>query len=41
MKLSNSPKCKFCNDNDDIIHFMLYCLKVKEFWNSFFSGGIE
>ena len=26
----------FCNDDDDIIHFMLYCLKVKEFWNSFF-----
>ncbi len=36
MKLSDSPKCKFCNDDDDIIHFMLYCLKVKEFWNSFF-----
>ncbi len=26
MKLSDSPKCMFCND-DDIIHFMLRCNK--------------
>ncbi len=37
MKISASPKCTFCNEeDDDIIHFILYCPRVKQFWKSFF-----
>ena len=35
-KIVNTTKCDYCTDRDDILHFFLYCPKVKDFWNSFF-----
>ncbi len=35
INLSNSPKCLFCNEIDNIRHFFLFCQKVHNFWNSF------
>ena len=37
MKISDSPKCNFCNKNDTLLHFFLYCPKVKQFWHSLFQ----
>ncbi len=34
--LISSPKCLFCNEIDNIKHFLLFCPKVHNFWNSFF-----
>ncbi len=32
-----SPKCLFCNEIDNIKHFLLFCPKVHNCWNSFFQ----
>ena len=36
-KISESPTCKFCPDEDSLIHFFATCPKIKEFWSTFFS----
>jgi hypothetical protein len=46
MKLADNPTCLYCNELDDLRHFFLFCLKSKQFWNSFFNwwnslGDIE
>jgi hypothetical protein len=37
MKLKDSPLCSYCDQEDSICHFFLFCPKVKDFWHSFFS----
>ncbi len=41
MKLVDSPNCLYCNNIDDISHFFLSCEKTRNFWQSFFFGGIK
>ena len=46
MKIADSPKCKFCNEDDTIRHFFLFCPKIDAFWFSFISwwnglGGLH
>ncbi len=36
MKLVDSPNCLYCNNIDDIKHFLLSCEKTRNFWQSFF-----
>ncbi len=37
INLINSPKYLFCNEINNIRHFLLICPKVHNFWNSFFQ----
>ena len=32
-KIKDSPKFDYCDDRDNIVHYILLCNKVKEFWN--------
>ncbi len=41
MKLVDSPNCLYCNNIDDMKHFLLSCEKTKTFGNFFFPGGIK
>ncbi len=36
MKLVDSPNCLYCNNIDDIKHFLLSCEKTRNVWQSFF-----
>ena len=36
LKVRLDSKCSFCNDEDTITHFFLYCDEVKKMWNRFF-----
>ncbi len=33
IKIKDSSKCTFCDEEDSITHYFLYCNKVKEFWD--------
>lgn len=33
-KVVDSPKCQFCEDLDDIIHYFTSCRRVIDFWNN-------
>ena len=37
IKVKESDKCNFCYEVDDIQHFLLYCDRVVDFWQSFFK----
>ena len=37
MTIVDSPKCKFCDEDDTIRHFFLLCPKIDAFWFSFFT----
>ncbi len=37
INLINSPKCLYCNEIDNIRHFVLFCPKVYNLWNIFFQ----
>jgi hypothetical protein len=37
MKLTDSPICSYCHEEDTIHHFFLFCPKVREFWSLFFN----
>ncbi len=37
MKLVDSPNCLYCNNIDDIKHFLLSGEKTRNFWQSFVS----
>lgn len=37
MKIIDNPTCIFCEEVDDLIHFILFCPKTREFWNFFFN----
>ncbi len=41
MKLVDSPNCLYSNNVDDIKRFLLSCKKTRNFWQSFFYGGLE
>ncbi len=36
MKLVDIPNCLYCNNIDDIRHFLLFCEKTRNFWQSSF-----
>ncbi len=36
MKLVDGPNCLYCNNIDDIKHFLLSCEKTRNFWQPFF-----
>ena len=33
--ITDSSKCNFCDEEDNIQHFLLYCKNTHSFWNSF------
>lgn len=35
LKVTNSPICTFCDDDDTIIHYLAHCHTVVNFWNDF------
>jgi hypothetical protein len=37
IKIADSPKCQFCNNEDNITHFFLFCPIAHNFWNTFFT----
>ena len=37
-KISDSPKCKFCEDVDTIEHFLVYCGRVHRLWKQLFRS---
>ncbi len=41
MKLVDSPNCLYCNNIDDIKHFLLSCEKTRSFCQSFFLWWIR
>ncbi len=41
MKLVDSQNYLYCNNIDEIRHFLLSCEKLETFGNLFVSGGIE
>ncbi len=34
IKLKDSEICNYCNEVDDIVHYILKCSKVRDFWNA-------
>lgn len=34
LKVKDSPRCTFCNEIDDIMHFLFECNETNEFWDS-------
>ncbi len=37
MKLVDNAICLYCQETDHITHFVLFCPKEKQFWNTFFT----
>ena len=38
MKIKDSPKCSYCDEQSDTIqHFLLHCEKVRSFWTHLFN----
>ena len=37
LKIKQSSKCTYCENEDTIIHFFLHCNKVNDLWNYFFN----
>jgi len=35
LKVIEMPSCQYCNEDDTILHFFIYCPKICDFWNSF------
>ena len=36
MKLKETPVCSFCDELDDVPHFLVYCDNVSDIWKDFF-----
>ncbi len=36
-KIKSESRCTFCNDVDDLIHFLIYCENTMRFWTSFYK----
>ncbi len=32
VRIKNTPTCQYCNEDDDIQHFHLFCSKTHDFW---------
>ena len=35
--VKESSKCSFCNNEDNLMHYFIYCKNVKLFWKCFFN----
>ena len=37
ISIKTTSKCNFCDKEDDLLHYFLYCPVTKQFWKCFFN----